>query len=251
MSIFKYIKLSISIFFIFILMTFIFISTQSTSMNIRKNNTTINIPTFNLNDNAVNYNKNDISTCTINRKEVLNKAYEMANVSWIPKYNLFDKYSHYTFIKGKTYYGIPYSMSYYQATSINDFLSKISNSNVIYGNDCAGFVSICWGINRQTTLSLFNAVKYHTKIDGKTVNEISWQDLKPGDALLLDNGGGKGHIMIYIDTNPKNGNELNVYEQNVQTVTPFVSVPTARKDVRFKSNLINSGYIPIRLMTLT
>lgn len=250
MSIFKYIKLFTTLLLIFILTIFIFISTQSTPTNTKKNNT-IDIPTFNLNDNTVNYNKNDISTCTTTREEVLNKAYEMANVSWIPKYNLFDKYSHYTFIKDKTYHGIPYSMSYYQATSTNDFLLKISNSKVVYGNDCAGFVSICWGINRQTTLSLFNAIKYHTKIDGKTVNEISWQNLKPGDALLLDNGRGKGHIMIYIDTNPKNSNELNVYEQNIQTINPFVSIPTARKDVRLKSNLINSGYVPIRLMTLT
>ncbi|MFL0195411.1 hypothetical protein ACJDU8_07505 [Clostridium sp. WILCCON 0269] len=245
----KYIKLLISIFLIFLLITVIFIST--TSASIRRNNPNINIPNFNLSNNDIKYDKHSISTYSITRKKVLDKAYEMTKVRWSPKYNLFDKYGHYTFIKGKIYYGIPYSMSYYQTTSIGDFLSKISNSKIIYGNDCAGFVSACWEIHRQTTLSLLDAVKYHNKIDGKTINEISWQDLKPGDALLVDNGKGKGHIIMYINTNQKNSNELNVYEQNIQTIVPFISVPTARRDIRLKSNLIKDGYIPIRLMTLT
>lgn len=46
------------------------------------------------------------------------------------------------------------------------FLPKINTSKKIYGNDCSGFVSIAWGISRQATLILFNAVKYGTGIDG-------------------------------------------------------------------------------------
>lgn len=218
----------------------------------KNTNTNISIPTFKLNNTSVTYNKNSTTTSnySITRSEALNRAREMTEVRWTPKYNLFDKYGHYVFIKGKTYYGIPYSMSYYQTSSVSDFLSKINNSKIIYGNDCSGFISTCWKIGRQTTLSLLHAVKYHNKIDGKAISQISWQDLKPGDALLVDNGKGEGHIMMYINTDPKNNNELNVYEQNIETIIPFYPVPTARRDIRFKNTLIKDGYIPIRLMTI-
>ena len=139
-------------------------------------------------------------------------------------------------------------MNYYQVSSVNDFLSKINNSKKLYGNDCSGFVSAAWGISRQTTLTLFNAVKNGSKIDGKTVSEISWNDLRSGDALLIDNGKGEGHIMLYINPDIKDGDKLNVYEQDVQTIIPFEPLPVARNDVRNKKTLMKDGYIPIRLL---
>jgi hypothetical protein len=54
--------------------------------------------------------------------------------------------------------------------------------------------------------------------------------------------------MLYIDSE---NDKLNVYEQNIATAVPFNPIPVARKDVRSKSNLIKSGYIPIRLMGTT
>ena len=174
----------------------------------------------------------------------------MTEVKWIPKYNIIDKYGNYTFKKGKTYTGIPYSMDFYQVSSVSDFLSKINGSKKLYGNDCSGFVSTSWGISRQTTLTFFNAVKSKNKIDGYTVSEVSWDDLKPGDALLLDNGKGKGHIMLYINTDTKNSDRLNVYEQNISTSVPFEAFPVARKDIRSRKMLQEAGYIPIRLSGL-
>lgn len=252
MNILKYVKMSINLFCMLIIIILIFIFTMPSNVKIKNSNLKMNIPTFKLNDTSITYSKNNINSpnYSIDRNEVLNRAKEMTQVKWTPKYDLFDKYGHYIFKKGNTYYGIPYSMDYYQTSSINDFLHKINNSKIIYGNDCSGFISICWGVSRQTTLSLLHAVKYHNKIDGKNVIQISWNDLKPGDTLLVDNGKGEGHIMMYINTNPKNSNELNVYEQNIQTTVPFYPVPTARKDTRFKNILIKEGYIPIRLMTM-
>lgn len=225
------------------------------------NNTANNIqsvPPFQLGSNDIIYDKSNntsdlnpnkaiINTSNDERQEILNRAKAMVEVKWTPKQNIIDKYAIYAFIKGKTYYGIPYSMDSYQITSVDDFLSRISNSSVLYGNDCSGFVSAAWGISRQTTLSVFNAVKNASKIDGKTVRKISWDELVAGDALLLDNGKGKGHIMLYIDTDSKDSDKVNVYEQNVQTIFPFQPIPVARKDVRSKSSLIKDGYIPIRL----
>lgn len=184
----------------------------------------------------------------INNKIVLDRAQAMVDVKWVPKYNLTSKYGPYIFVKGKTYTGIPYSMDFYQVKTVDDFLSKISDSKIIYGNDCSGFVSAAWRISRQTTLDFYEAVKEKKKIDGKSVVEIPWEDLRPGDALLLDNGKGKGHIILYISTDVKDIDKLNVYEQNVPTIKPFEPLPVARKAVRSKDSLRKSGYFPIRLI---
>lgn len=218
-----------------------------------------NVLPFSLSNNDIIYNNkpdSDIAKTQINdsgmsdvlSEEILNKAKAMTEVKWTPQCNLIDNKGLYIFTKGKTYHGVPYSMDTYQVTSPNDFLYKINNSKIIYGNDCSGFVSAAWGISRQTTLSLYNAVKDSSKIDGKSVCKISWDDLKPADVLLMDNGRGEGHIMLYIDSDKKNSDNLNVYEQDIPTVIPFEPIPVARRDVRSKSKLIKNGYIPIRLI---
>ena len=181
------------------------------------------------------------------KSDILSIAKAMTEVKWVPKYTMIDKDGRYTFVKGKTYTGIPYSMGPYQASSSDDFLSKINSSNKILGNDCSGFVSAAWGISRQTTLSLFDLVKSGNKIDGKSVSRISWEDLKPGDALLLEKGNGKGHVILYINIDAKNTDSIHVYEQNVGTFIPFKPIPVAREDIRSKKALQSKGYFPIRL----
>jgi hypothetical protein len=180
--------------------------------------------------------------------QVLKRAEAMINVKWTPTYNLVCAKASYTFVKGKIYYGVPYSMDFYQVTSPEDFLYKINNSKVIYGNDCSGFVSAAWGISRQTTYTLYNAMINKINIDGKTVQKIAWNDLKPGDALLLNKSSSEGHVMLYIGSDEKNSDNLTVYEQNVPTTVPYEPIPVARKDARSKNNLISQGYIPVRLV---
>lgn len=198
--------------------------------------------------NLISENKNSESNENNNINEtVLNRAKAMTEVKWIPKNNMRSKEGNYTFIKGKTYTGIPYSMSEYQAASAEDFLSRINNSKVVLGNDCSGFVSAAWGIARQTTLTLFEAIKSGGKINGRSVTKISWEDLKPGDALLRENGNGKGHIVLYIGVDTKDTDSLQVFEQNIGTIIPYEPIPTARKDTRSKKTLIKNGYFPIRL----
>ncbi|HEX9060389.1 MAG TPA: hypothetical protein VF941_09435 [Clostridia bacterium] len=182
------------------------------------------------------------------RQVVINRAKTMADVKWVPEYDIPDRKASFVFKKGKTYYGIPYSMDSYQASSADDFLAKIKGSKSLYGNDCSGFVSAAWGISRQTTLSLYNAAKRGTKVDGKSVCQIAWKDLKEGDALLLDNGNGKGHIMLFISYDPKNSDKINVYEQNIKTDIPYEPIPVAREDARSVKALKSDGYFPIRLM---
>lgn len=204
------------------------------------------------NDNSVNLvpDTNIDKVPEVKRTDVINRAKAMADVKWKPKYNIKNTYGKYTFKKGKTYTGIPYTMDIYQVSSVSDFLSKIKTSKEIYGNDCSGFVSVAWGISRQTTLTIFNSVKYGSKLDGHLISQISWDDLKPGDALLKDNGEGEGHIMLYDNTDSKNSDSFYVYEQNISTLVPFETIPVARKDIRSKEALKNYGYIPIRLQGL-
>lgn len=191
---------------------------------------------------------NKVSTTSIKREEIINRAKSMTEVKWIPKHNLVSDKGHYIFRKGKTYTGIPYSMGAYQANSPSEFLSRIKDSSKLYGNDCSGFVSAAWGISRQTTVTLLNAVTHGNKIDGKLILEISWDDLKPGDALLREKGNGDGHILLFIGRDSNNKDKLNVYEQNVATLIPYEPIPTAREDLRSEKNLKKQGYIPISIV---
>lgn len=246
---YKITKIILHIFASIILFVFIFIvfiPKHDSDIKITKQTKMQKTLPYALSNNDVIYNTK--SNSDILTEEILNRAKAMTEVKWIPAHNLSDMNCSYTFIKGKTYQGVPYSMGSYQVSSPNNFLSKINNSRILYGNDCSGLVSTAWGIKRQTTLSLYTHIKNGSKIGNKYVCQISWDDLRPTDALLLDNGKGKGHIMLYINSDNKNSDNLNVYEQNISTVIPFEPIPVARRDIRSKSKLIKKGYIPIRLM---
>jgi len=252
------IKLILLKLFALIVLSLVFIIILTITYNPEGNKTTLNdqllILPFSLNKKDIIFKNENSSVsqakaCLNNTQafssEVIKRAEAMINVKWTPSYNLVSEKASYTFIKGKTYYGIPYSMGFYQVSTPDDFLSKISNSKVIYGNDCSGFVSAAWGISRQTTYTLYNAMKNNIKINQKSIQQISWNDLKPGDALLLNKTGGEGHVMLYISCDNDN---LTVYEQNIPTAVPYEPIPAARKAVRAKSKLISQGYIPIRLV---
>lgn len=94
---------------------------------------------------------------------------------------------------------------------------------------------------------MYDAIKYNNKIDGKSILLISWNELKPGDALLMGNGNGKGHIMIFVGFDVKNSDNLHVYEQNIATMVPLELLPEAREDIRSEKTLKYFGYVPIRI----
>lgn len=257
----RIIKQTLLRLFILIVLAFVFIVTFTLIYKPEwnkagLNNLQITIP-FSLNKKDIIFKSEGSSAVQANAvmnnnqsfsSETLKRAEAMISVKWTPSCNLVCSKASYTFIKGKTYYGIPYSMDFYQIRTPEDFLSKIKKSNIIYGNDCSGFVSAAWGISRQTTYTLYNAMISKTKIDGKTIKQISWNDLKPGDALLLNKANGEGHIMLYLSCDAKNKDTLTVYEQNIQTSIPYEPIPVARKDERSKNSLISQGYVPIRLV---
>lgn len=250
-------KMLLNVFVTLILIVFIiaiFTPAANQDSNVNKNiNKFFNIMPFDIKNDDIGYednSENQPAKLSVSRDEAINRAKAMVEVKWTPKYNLVDKTTSYVFQKGKTYYGIPYSRDSYQITSSNDFLKKIEKGKTLYGNDCSGFLSAVWGITRQTTLSFYNAVKQNKKVDGNSVAEISWNDIMPGDAILMDDGKGNGHVMLYIGKDSKDSDKIYVYEQNVATSVPYEPIPVARKDERSVKNLKNIGYFPIRLETL-
>jgi len=210
---------------------------------------------FSFNDKDISYNNdkdlNMDKVPVVKREDVINRAKAMVEVEWTPKYNIKNTDGNYTFKKGETYIGIPYTMDVYQVSSVSDFEAKIKTSKEIYGNDCSGFVSIAWGIARQTTLSIFNSLKSGSKLNGHLISQINWEDLKPGDALLRENGKGEGHIILYDNTDSKISDNLSIYEQNISITSNLKDLPVARKGVRSKVALKKYGYIPIRLQGLS
>lgn len=247
--------------FIALILFVLLLNIQSTLVQINNSkastNISSNIAAYSLKNSSIiltsNQNNGIIETNDAdanNRKDIINRAKAMVEVSWIPNYNIVDSIGHYIFLKGKTYKGIPYSMGSNQASTASEFLTHIKTSSKLYGNDCSGFVSTAWGVGRQTTLSLYKAVKNGNKIDGKSVTLISWEELKPGDALLRESGNGKGHIVLFINYDEKNNDSIHVYEQNIGTLVPFQPIPTAREDIRSKKTLEKTGYVPIRLKSI-
>lgn len=256
-TIFKGISYMITIFIALILFALL-LNMQNTLVEInnpkKSTNSSFNITAYSLKNSSIISSSNQTnSNISINdadvnnRVDIINRAKAMVEVSWTPNNNIVDSIGHYIFLKGKTYKGVPYSMGSTQVNTTSDFLANINKSNKLYGNDCSGFVSTAWGVSRQTTLSLYNAIKNRNKIDGKSVISISWEELKPGDAILRESGNGKGHIVLFINYDEKNNDSIHVYEQNIGTLVPFAPIPTAREDQRSKKTLQKTGYMPIRL----
>lgn len=234
----------------FLILTYVISANTFTSHGTYTNK---NIKPFTIDSSQISHNTADASIDDGDipesvRQDELKRAEEMINVKWTPKYNFLDKEGKFIFIKGKTYCGIPYSMGSFQASSANDFLKKINTDKNLYGNDCSGFISAAWGIKRQTTYTFLSAVKNGGDVGGFPLCEISWNNLKPGDGLLLDDGKGNGHVMMFVGMDSKDNDKLYVYEQNVSTIVPFEPIPAAREDQRSEKTLKDDGYIPVRLI---
>ena len=166
------------------------------------------------------------------RSAIVKKAKDMVEISWTPKKDLNGwNYTGY-FRADKPQKGIPYSQTFYQKDDIG-FKSALANnsdfydtykigSNLMpkYGNDCSGFVSFAWGLQRKTTYDFVNGIKNGTydKVGSYDANspkttelEKAYKKLKAGDAVVYRNNG-YGHTFI-IASNDKNSYRVYVYEQ--------------------------------------
>ena len=111
------------------------------------------------------------SAATVSQKNIVSRADWLYDTTWTAQKDVTGW--RYTFSKGGTYH-IPYSQPVYTngyigyGISVDGFLSAADDINsklytdsstynrtsTYYGMDCSSFVSLCWGVNRQTTYSL-------------------------------------------------------------------------------------------------
>lgn len=181
-------------------------------------------------------------------------AYTMISNSWTPKNTFTDK--EYTdtngTIKTKTYYiGTTYTGEAYSEfrdpqDSWSEFLKWVTTTaggNKNLGNDCSGFVSMCWQLPTRHDTSSFNSelgssTEFYSLGNPGTCANV---DLLAGDAMnSAKANGGEGHIVLFYQYQGTGNPE--VLEQ-----TP----PSAQSGTPSWSYLATNYYQPIRRSTIT
>jgi hypothetical protein len=172
----------------------------------------------------------------MSRAQIKAIADEMIDSTWTPLIDMsIWEYtgSTYQYYAGTTYKGIAYTQSNPQETW-QEFIDKIaSRSTGNLGNDCSGFLSICWKLpSRKTTASLESGVG--TKwISLGDIGSAATAPLLVGDAL---NSSSVGHAVLF----------LRFESTGVRTMeqTPH----NAQRKTRTFSNL--AQYRPIRRLDI-
>lgn len=202
--------------------------------------------------NRQNSNDEMSINSTYLREYVTNKAKSMVDISWTPTQNLVGWKAQFTFEKGKTYKGIPYSQTVNQrdekgfasSLSASDFYTAYTRFDIImprYGNDCSGFLSFAWGTSRKTTADFVNGIKDGTykkvgtyNANNPTTSELlsAYRFLQRGDAVVKS-----GHTFM-IASNNTSTKEVMVYEQ-----TPYRAIYTTWT----YDKMANDKYMPFTL----
>ncbi|MGL5692668.1 MAG: leucine-rich repeat domain-containing protein [Peptostreptococcaceae bacterium] len=201
-----------------------------------------------------------VSSLSNERQQIITKANMMVSMQWKPNNNLIGWQGKSTFKKGTTYTGMPYSQTGNQ-NSANEYMYYLNNSSSFnfyskytaptkytmsrFGNDCSGFVSDVWDIERQSTSDFVNGIKNGTypKVGSYSPTSPKKADLKkaytylqPGDAVVK-----KGHTYLIVSNDIANS-KVYVYEQ-----TP----PKARKTSFSYESMASSGYMPFTKKSIT
>ena len=176
----------------------------------------------------------------ITRATIKSNADLMIDSTWVPK-NTFTNYqygsTYRTYRQGTTYTGVAYSQNNPQENWA-EFDSAVSNTgggSVGYGNDCSGFVSICWKLPTREVTSTFES-----KLGGSAkwfslgdIGSAATAPLVMGDAL---NSSSVGHIVLFV----------NYETSGVRTMEQTPN--NAQRKVRSYSNV--AEYRPIRRMQI-
>ena len=189
------------------------------------------------------------SAATNNQNNIVGWADYLYGITWTAKQNVTGW--KYTFSKGETAH-IPYSQPVNTngyigygisvdnfLTATNDIGSKFytdhsyyNRTSTYYGMDCSSFVSLCWGVGRQTTASIPKIAS------GKGTLSNSIDSLQLGDALNY-NGSNEQHVILVTDISYSNGQVSSV---EITEETP----PQLKRTTYSRSGLINRyGYYSI------
>lgn len=201
----------------------------------------------NLNINELNTisNQNSIAIQSISSSDRINMCsigYDMVTMTWTPTQNLNAWYNN-VFKANVKQTGMPYTQSAQQTNKQQFYNSMVysdfyTGSDPNYGNDCSGFVSICWGISRTTTVSFREGIRTGTypkvgSYDYYSPDSVdlhnSYQYMQAGDALVKE-----GHVFL-VAANKPSETRVYVYEQ-----TPL----KARACYWYYSSLQSGKYMP-------
>ena len=173
-------------------------------------------------------------------------ADQMIDSTWVPK-NTFTNWqygsSYQVYAKGVTYTGVAYSQTYGVSNMVQQnwtqFRSAVTNTSgglVAYGNDCSGFVSICWKLPAREVTATFESKLGGTAkwVSLGAIGSAASTPLLMGDAL---NSSSVGHIVMFLSYDT--GGILTMEQ------TPS----HAQRKVRSYSNL--AEYRPIRRLAIS
>jgi hypothetical protein len=174
----------------------------------------------------------------ISRATIKANADLMIESTWIPK-NTFTNFqygsTYKTYTKGTSYKGIAYSQNNPQENwpQFENLVTNTSGGSVGYGNDCSGFVSICWRLPARYTTASFESQlgTYWTSLGN--IGSSASVALSPGDAINR----ASSHIILFLNYE---GAGLRSMEQ-----TP----DNAQRRLWSYSSLAN--YRPIRRLQIT
>lgn len=191
---------------------------------------------------------------TITRSKIKELADAMIDLRWSPA-NTINNFQHYnsngsenrrTYTKGVTYTGVAYSQGIPWGAQDNlaefiDYTSRTGAGNKAYGNDCSGFVSICWKLSaRQSTATFESGLNgsYWSSLGGVDSVKNNSFPLLMGDALnspaSLD---GEEHMVMF----------LEFVSSGIKTMEQTVaSAGGAQRLVKSYDYLTTQNYRPIR-----
>jgi len=186
------------------------------------------------------------------RKDIISKASAMYNVSWTPTQTLVSFGNMFIYNTDQTY-NIPYSQTVNQIDDI-EFETMVNSSDFYdsykrylkpykrrlvmpkYGSDCSGFVSLSWGVQRESTSTFISKIQKgeYPKVgsyDSKnpTYSELlnAYSNMLPGDAVVR-----YGHVILIGENHP---DFAYCYEQiGLEIELTYWT----------HSNLANRGYMP-------
>lgn len=183
----------------------------------------------------------------ITRATIQANADAMIDLTWTPK-NTFTNWEYTssssgldvyrTYAQGTTYAGVNYSQGAPQE-NLAEFLNAVTNTaggSVSYGNDCSGFVSVCWKLPTREVTATFES-KLGGTAKWTSLGDIGTAATAPlvmGDAL---NSSSVGHIFLF----------LNYESGGVRTMEQTPN--NAQRKVRTYSNV--AAYRPIRRLQIT
>ncbi len=137
----------------------------------------------------------------ITRATIQSNADLMIDSTWVPK-NTFTNFeygsTYLTYTKGVTYTGVAYSQNNPQEnwSEFSNDVTNTSGGSVGYGNDCSGFVSICWKLPAREVTSTFESELGTYWISLGDIGSAATAPLLVGDAL---NSSSVGHIVMFLD----------------------------------------------------